>query len=124
MAFTVDQLALTDDRKEQLQAALANSGLADPLGQCISEAGSEVSRLTAGFVIEEASLNSWTRKIALWNAFVLAELSVPEDIQTAYDDTMKELRAIAAGDRPNLPRTDANPAPGKGGWGSKTKICT
>ena len=122
MAFTVDQLALTDDRKEQLQAALANSTVADPLAQAIAEAVSEVSRLTAGFVIAEASLNSWTRKIALWNAFVIAELSVPEDIQTAYDDTMKELRAIAAGDRPNVPRVTTTPAPGKGSWGSNAKI--
>jgi hypothetical protein len=122
MAFTVAQLALTDDRKQQLEAALANSELEDPLEQAIAEAVSEVSRLTAGFVIEEASLNSWTRKVALYNAFVIAELGVPEDIKDAYDDTMEELRAIAGGKRPNLPRVEATPAPGKGSWGSAEKI--
>jgi ribonucleotide reductase alpha subunit len=122
MAFTVAQLALTDDRKQQLEAALANSELEDPLEQAIAEAVSEVSRLTAGFVIEEASLNSWTRKVALYNCFVIAELSVPEDIKDAYDDTMEELRAIASGKRTNLPRIDVTPAPGKGTWGSAEKI--
>lgn len=124
MALTVDQLLLTDDRKTQLIAALANTGEDEPLERCIAEAEADVARYTAGFTIAQSSLDGWARIIALWKAYLLAELGVPEDIALAYKDAKEELTAIAEGKRPNLPRpTDADtPAPSTGNWGSREKI--
>ena len=124
MAFTIEKLLLTDERKTQLTAALANTGQSDPLGQCITEATADVARYTAGYVIEEAASDGWTRAIALWKAFTVAELAVPDDIKAAYDEAMKELIAISKGERPNLPRVDdgEEQASSTGAWGSEAKI--
>lgn len=124
MPFTVDKLLLTETRKSQLTVALANLGVADPLGSLISEAVSEVNRFTAGYVIDENSLNGWIRTITLYKAYTVAELGVPEDLTKAFEVAMKELSDIAAGKRPNLPTTpvdEETPSP-TGGWGSETKI--
>ncbi len=124
MAFTVEKLLLTEERKTQLEEALANDDLTDPLAQCISEAEADVARLTAGYELEDAATEGWIRPIALWKAFVAAETPVPSDIQAAYDAAMKELEAIAKGERPNLPRTDdgEDPSANTGDWGSADKI--
>lgn len=124
MSFTADQLLLTDERKTQLIAALANTGLADPLGTCITEATADVDRYTAGYTIAQSSLDGWIRALALWKAFTVASLGVPDDIQKAYDAAITELKDIALGKRPNLPRTDEadDPNTSTGTWGSATKI--
>lgn len=126
MALTVDQLLLTDDRKTQLIAALENTGEDEPLERCIAEAEADVARLTAGYTIAQSSLDGWARVIALYKAFLAAELGIPEDIATAYKDVKEELTAIAEGKRPNLPREEdddeTTPSPSTGSWGSKDKI--
>ena len=120
--MTPAQLLLTDERQTQLTAALANTGLDDPLAQCIAEAAADVARLTAGYVIADESLAGWTRALALWKAFTIAELGVPEDIEKAYDAAVAELRDIAQGRRPNLPHAEASPAADAGAWGSQRRI--
>ena len=124
MAFTVDQLLLKDDRKAQLIAALAGTGQADPLGKCISEAVADVVRLTKGYVVDQDSLDGWTRNIALWKAYTAAENEMPANIKDAHDSALKELSAIAAGQRPNLPRVELTNAPAvsTGQWGGNQKI--
>lgn len=124
MSFTADKLMLTDNRREQLTAALANTDLDDPLATCIAEAEADVARFTAGYTIDQSSLDGWIRALALWKAFVVAELGVPEDIQKAYDEAIAELKDIALGKRPNLPRTDdaEDNNTSTGNWGSDTKI--
>ena len=120
--MTIAQLLLTDERQTQLTSALASTGLADPLARCITEAEADVARFTAGYVIAQDSLDGWTRAIALWKAFTVAELGVPDDIQKAYDAAVGELKDIALGKRPNLPREDVGSTPERGAWGSSTKI--
>jgi len=120
--MTTSQLLLTDDRQAQLTSALANTGLADPLGKCLSEAEADVARFTAGYAIAQDSLDGWTRAIALWKAFTVAELGVPDDIQKAYDAALAELKDIALGKRPNLPRSEPVPTPNPGAWGSAARI--
>ena len=120
--MTPSQLLLTDDRQSQLTTALANTGIPDPLAQCISEAEADVARYTAGYVIAQESRDGWTRAIALWKAYTAAELGVPDDIQKSYEATIEELKDIAQGKRPNLPRPDITPAPGQGAWGSRRRI--
>lgn len=122
--MTPDQLLLTADKAAQLTAALANTGYDDPLQLCCTEAAADVDRLTAGYTLAQASLDGWTRAIALWKAYTLAETGVPDALQKSYDAAMTELKDIAAGKRPNLPRTDDadTPASSTGHWGSRTKL--
>lgn len=126
MPFTVDQLLLTDEREAQLIAALANTGETDPLGRCINEAMADVARFTRGYVIDQTSLDGWTRSLALWKAYSVIEGGVPDEIEKANKAALDELTAIAAGKRPNLARIDdgAAQSTSTGGWGSDCKICT
>lgn len=120
MAFEKTDLLLTESRLAQLEAALANASVTDPLQVAIDEAGAEVSRLTYGYVIAEAVMDGWIRSVALYKAWTIAG-SVPEDIRRDYEATMKELTAISAGERKNLPRVEA-PAlatPAQGAWGQR-----
>jgi hypothetical protein len=119
MSFSVDQLALTADRRAALEAALANSGLPDPLGRILAEAEAEVDRLSAGYQLADDSRLSLVRRLALCQLFTVAELAVPEDIRAAYADAMAELRALAAGQRRNTPPGDPALA---GDWGSQPRL--
>lgn len=124
MPFTPDQLLFTATKQAQLTAALANTGVEDPLQLCCEEAEADVARLTTGYTIAQESLDGWIRAVALWKAYTLAETGVPDAVQKSYDAAMAELRDIAAGKRPNLPRTDAeeDPSSSVGTWGSRTKL--
>ncbi len=123
MAITPEQLLLTDERRTQLTAALTGTGMATPLETLITEAESEVARLTRGYVIPEASQQAWARALTLWRAFVVAELGVPDDVKAGYEAAMEELTAIAEGRRPNLEREDLTPGATTGGrWGSSDRI--
>lgn len=124
MAFTVQDLLLTEERKTQLTSALANLGVVDPLGKVITEAAADVARYIRGYVVADDSQNGWIRVIALEKAYLAGELGVPEDIASAAKAAREELAAIARGDRPNLPREDlgATPDPNAGAWGSATKL--
>lgn len=123
MAFEKNDLLLTPTKLAQLEAALANTGVTDPLGVAIAEAEAEVVRLTYGYVIAELVMDSWIRVVALYKAWSITG-AVPEDLRREYEAVMKELAAISAGERKNLPRVSA-PAlatPAQGSWGSGTKI--
>ena len=124
MPCSASDLLLTEDRKAQLTAALANLGVADPLGKLIGEAVADVARLTRGYVVDEQSVNGWVRVLALERAFLAAELGVPKDIMEAAKAAREELAAIARGDRPNLPLAEASVTPpvNAGVWGSNERI--
>jgi phage gp36-like protein len=117
MAFTQNDLLLTDARLAQLTAALANIAVTNPLQVAIDEAIATVARLTAGYVVAVGVLNSWTRSVALYKAWLIAG-AVPEDIRKDYELVMKELQAIAAGDQANLPLAGTVPVSATGSWGS------
>lgn len=120
MAFTKEQLLLSPDKAAQLAKAMATLQVDDPLQYVCDEAAAVVARMTQGYVIDEASLRDFTRKLAVFNVYTLANVPPPSAIETAYEDAMKELQDIAAGKRPNLPRVESgdptsNPATGSGG---------
>lgn len=125
MAFAESNLLLTEKKLTQLTAALANTGVDDPLATCIAEATADVARLTAGFILDEASTNGFIRALALFKAYSLCG-SVPDDVDKQYDNAMKELNSIARGERPNLPRVPeaGGGTQSTGGWGSQDKITT
>lgn len=122
MAFTADQLLLTASRKAEITAALANSGVADPVGSCVTEAIAEVARFTSGYVWTDDALAGFIRPLALFKLYSLIG-PAPKDLAKAYTDTMTELVAISKGERPNLV-LDSNPETptGGGSWGAQTNI--
>lgn len=122
MAFTLQDLLLTEERKAQLVAALANLGVADPLGTVITEASADVARSTRGYLVDEAASNGWVRVMALEKAYLAAELNVPADIAKAALAAREELSAIAAGKRPNLPLAIGGETAPSGTWGGETRI--
>jgi hypothetical protein len=119
--MTIDQLLLSADRSAQLTAALSNLGVEDPLGTCLAEASSDVARLTAGYVIDESSTNGWIRALTLYKAYGLVG-PVPTDIKLQCDEVVKELTAIAKGERPNLERAQAGTNPTAGAWGGEERL--
>jgi uncharacterized membrane protein len=122
MAFTIQDLLLTEERKAQLVAALANLGVADPLAKVVAEAAADVARSTRGYLIDEAASNGWVRVLALEKAYLAAELNVPSDIIKAAIAARDELAAIAAGKRPNLPLANTGETAPSGTWGGETRI--
>jgi len=124
MAFSFDksQLLLTDEKSVQLTTALANLDVADPLQQVCDEAAAVVTRMMASYALTDAQVAGFIRAIALFEAYRVANIPAPDDVSTANDAAMKELTAIASGERPNLPKVaDSDLTPGAGSWGSNDK---
>jgi hypothetical protein len=123
MPFTKDHLLLTDERRAQLEAALANTGVPDPLALAITEAEAEVERLTLGYVVAEPVRFGWIRSVALYRAWAITG-AVPEDVRRDYEAAWRELTAISAAERKNLPRAEAPAlvAPARGAWGARANI--
>lgn len=119
-------LLLSSDRAAQLTAALATSGYATPLATLMDEAGAYVDLATTGFAIPTNVRNSWVRTIAIYNAYVVAETTVPTDLKDAYDGVKAEVDAIAQGKRPGYPHADdSNPdtvSPERAAYGSTTRV--
>jgi len=123
MAFTDDDLLLSPDKAAQLTKALATIGVADPLQYLCDEATADVARFTTGYVLSAESTRSFIRSLALFRAYSKAG-PVPADVQRDYEAALKELEAIAKGERPNLARTppETGEEPATGNWGSSTQI--
>ena len=122
MAFTEDDLLLSPDKSAQLTKALSGLNVADPLQYLCDEAAAEVARMTTGYVLDDLSVRSLTRAVALFRIYSFAA-PVPVDVQKDYDGATKELEAIAKGERPNLPKQQSgNSSPGAGTSSSSTKL--
>lgn len=121
MAFSVKDLKLPADKQGQLNRALggaANDQANAALQTICDQAAAVVARMTAGYVIDAVSLADFTRSVALYRAYGEAG-PVPKDIEKNYTDAWTELQAIAAGKRPNLPKTNDAALSGRAGaWGS------
>jgi len=118
-------LLLSQDKAAQLTKALSVLGVHDPLQYLCDEAAADVARYITGYVLEENQVRGFVRSLALFAAYSLANVPVPKDVQTSYDGAIKELEAIAKGERPNLPRVQSPSAGGSasvGGWGSRERI--
>lgn len=97
MAFTVDQLLLSDERRARLEKALANAGLADPLAQLIGEAAADVARWTGGYTLTDADQAGWIRTLTLHKAFTAAGAGVPKELDAALTAAKAEMKVIADG---------------------------
>lgn len=122
MAFTVTDLKLAADKLAQITKALggAASSTTDLQDLC-DEAAADVARLTTGYVIDDLSAVNFTRAIVLFRAYGYIG-PIPKDVQANYDAVMKELEAIAKGERPKLEQTTSQAAQSTGNWGSKTRL--
>lgn len=120
MPLTVNSLLLTAERAGQLAAALANSGAPDPLGTLIGEAEAKVAHYTAGYQVADAVKDGFARILALYQAHVIAETTVPSDLARAHQEVLDALQAIAAGQVDNLPGAGDLAA----AWGSNPRLET
>jgi hypothetical protein len=103
--FDDDDLLLSADKVEQFTLALATDEVADPLQELCDEAAAIVARMTTGYVVDNNSVFSFIRAIAVFNAYLNSGTPAPEDVTKRYASNMGELEAIAGGKRPNLPKT-------------------
>lgn len=125
MALTVQALFLTADRSAQLDSALASVGTDRPLETLVAEAEAKVQHYAAGYVVDDHVRDGFARILALYQAFVIAETTVPEDLRAAHTEVMDALRAIAAGDVENLPVEDEDLMKDTAAaWGSEPRIAT
>lgn len=121
--MTVADLLLDTARQAELAAALTNLGMTSPLEQCIAEAEATVGFYTRGYDVPPETRASWVRTLALARAYTLAG-ALSADQRQAETDVMTELKAIAAGERPGLPRLQEEGATSSpsGAWGSETRL--
>jgi hypothetical protein len=120
MSLQVADLHLSADKLAQLAKALGDASANNTGLQSICNgAAADVCRLTAGYVLDPASITNFGRALALFRAYGLAG-PVPKDIESEYDNAMKELQSIAEGKRPNLPKVaDPGQSTIAGGWGDE-----
>ena len=97
MAFTIDQLLLSDSRRTRLEQALTNVGMTDPLTALIAEAEEDVARWTGGYTLTDAAKAGWLRAIVLHKAYTAAALGVPKELQSALDAAKAEMKTISDG---------------------------
>lgn len=125
MSLQVSDLNLPADKLAQFANALGDSSNANVALQGICDgAAADIARLTAGYVIDPASLTNWGRSIALYRAYSQAQFGeTPKAVSDDYKTVWDELTAIAEGKRPNLPKvSDPNQASIAGGFGGEHRL--
>jgi len=116
-------LMLTDARAAQLAKGLANLKVADPLQMLCDEAAADVARLTTGYMLDPLSVQRFIRALAMYQAYMRAQVPTPADVKGDHESASKELSEIAQGKRPNLPKAATSPVRTNGGrWGSNCKV--
>ena len=125
MSLQVSDLNLPADKLSQFAAALGDaSGTNAALQGMCDAADADVSRLTAGYVIDPTSYTNFARSLGLYRAYSQSQFSeIPESVANDYKATWTELTAIAEGKRPNLPKlVDPNQAGIAGGYGGERRL--
>lgn len=124
MALLVTNLNLPAANLAEIATALGDTGSANAAlqGYCDS-AAADVSRLIAGYVIDDLSQVNWGRAIALYRVY--GQIGpVPKDIEKNYDEAWKELQSIAKGERINLPKVPVPALASRAGAiGGPAKVC-
>lgn len=121
--FADGDLQLSADKVQQFTQALATDEVADPLQELCDEAAADVSRLTAGYILDNVSIFNFIRAIAVYNAYINSGTPAPDDVTTRYKNIWSELQSISRGERPNLPKvTDPALQSRAGAAGSQHRI--
>lgn len=104
MSLQVADLNLPADKLSEFAAALGDAGSANAVVQTYcDDAAADVSRLTAGYLLDASSTRNFSRAIALFRIY--GQIGpVPPDVEKNYDSAWKELQDISAGKHSNLPK--------------------
>lgn len=121
--FDDGDLQLSTDKVQQFTSALATTEVIDPLQELCDEAASKVARLTAGYVLDQDSVFEFIRAIAVYNAYANSGTPCPPDVENRHKAAEDELKEIAQGKRPNLPKQPNAALQSKSGSaGSNTNV--
>lgn len=121
MALTRDQFGLPEKVLIELQDGLANAGFVEPFTTAAEEAEAVVSSYTSAYTIAAAHSLRLQRALAVYDLYFKLG-TIPESVQKAYDEAMKELRDIRDGKFSGLTDADGGTANSTGAWGSRTKL--
>jgi hypothetical protein len=119
-------LNISQAELDSITAALANSGVPDPIGNVISEQVQKVEDYTLKFKITDVRQKRLVRPLVLFQLYSLLG-QVSAALQRDYDGAMKELEDIRDGKFPDLaldspPPADLAPAQAAFGSGRKVRI--
>jgi|SRR5207302_6533169 len=117
--FAVKELQLTEEKLTLLETANKNLGITDPLTKACAEAESMVNDRTSGYTLTSDWHNRLVRAIAQYELYKNAG-PLPDEVQKAYDQTLRELDDIRDGKYPLLAAADTGGA--QGNWGSSDKV--
>lgn len=121
VSFTrTDLLGEISDRElTTLVNHVLHAGDTDPETAAIARAQSTVDRYAARYALDDDTRKNFLRDLTLY--YLCARVAdVPANRQSAYDETMRELRDIRDGKYPDLPLAD--PAGEEGRWGSRERV--
>ena len=111
VSFTRSDLLadISDKELTALTTKLVNEGDPEPVETAIARAVSVAARYTERFIIPDAQFKGYVRDLALY--FINPRLqAIPPKRQTAYDNTMRELRDIRDFKFKDLPQKDPAPS--------------
>ena len=121
MPLTRDQLGLPEKVLLELQDALANAGYVEPFTTAAAEAEAVVTSYTSAYTLAAAHLQRLQRPLVIFDLYSKLG-TIPEAVQKAYDEAMKELRDIRDGKFPGLTDASGSSTSSTGAWGSRTKL--
>ena len=119
MAFTTSKLQLTDEKLTLLETANKNAANPTPLTTACAEAESMVNDRTSGYDISANWHDRMCRAIAQFELWKNAG-PIPDEVQKAHDQALKDLDDIREGKYPLLAQSDTGGS--QSSWGSADKI--
>lgn len=121
MPLTRDQFGLPEKVLLELRDALANAGFVEPFTTAAAEAAAVVASYTGAYALAAAHAQRLERALAIFDLYSKLG-TIPEAVQKAYDEAMKELRDIRDGKFSGLESSTGDATNSTGNWGSKTRI--
>jgi hypothetical protein len=121
MPLTRDQFGLAEKVLLELQDALANAGFVEPFTTAAAEAAAVVASYTGAYSLATAHTQRLERALAIFDLYSKLG-TIPEAVQKACDEALKELRDIRDGKFSSLQSSTGDTANSTGAWGSRTKL--
>jgi|WetSurMetagenome_2_1015567.scaffolds.fasta_scaffold745485_1 hypothetical protein len=105
MPLTTQELLLKDSELEALTRALANFGIADPIGQAALEAEELFVAYTARYTVPTSMAKRLQRALIIYQLY--SQITAVNDaVQKAYEEAMKTLRDIRDGKFKSMAEAD------------------
>ena len=90
LTFTKSDLLVTDEALTVLQAGMASTGLADPVGQVITEQAAKVGAVASRYALPDGFYKPIIRAFVLWDCYARIGQKVPDNVQKSYDEAQKD----------------------------------